>query len=215
MKKYFRGILIILFSTLVMLSCNEDDASKGYAASIKDKTWWGTLTYTGEAAQYYSVHFNGDNTLVWSQLSGDYPGEWNLKGKSLTLHFTGSSVEIKTDISDDNTLETITDTTPSYEINNGHLLVSENIPLENTVWSGFRVYGSTKPLKLTFISDSKVEIKVDNSLYGGYSYWDFTRPASGGFIRITGLTHICVFTSDTELKGSELTVDKVWQATKQ
>src|SRR5689334_23368726 len=139
MKKH-RIISITLVFMTILFSCGEDDPSKDYAASIKDKTWWGTFTYTGETAQYYSVHFSADNTLVWSQLSGDYPGEWTVKGKSLTLHFTGSSAEIKADISDDDKLIAIMDTTPSYEINNGQLLQSSNVPLENTVWNGFRVY---------------------------------------------------------------------------
>ena len=84
-------VLVILLVTNILLSCKKSNDSiptpsiKDYSVSIKDKTWWGTFTINGQKAQYYSVQFNADNSLVWSQLSGDYPGKWTLDGKKLVI----------------------------------------------------------------------------------------------------------------------------------
>lgn len=78
MKKYSSMFVAILLVAGIFSSCKKENAapkSKDYAASINDKSWWGVFTYTGETSQYYTVHFNSDNTLIWSQLSGDYAGQ--------------------------------------------------------------------------------------------------------------------------------------------
>ncbi len=112
MKKHIGIILITLLFAGVFVSCNDDDVSKDYAASVRDKTWWGTLTNAGEGGpQYYSVHFNADNTLQWSQLAGDYDGQWILEKNNLTLTFTGLDVIVTAEISDDDTWTNITTST--------------------------------------------------------------------------------------------------------
>ncbi len=132
-EKIFFNVTLI-FAVVLILSftgCkkNSTPSPKDYSASIKDKNWWGVVTYTGETSQYYSVHFNADNTLVWSQLSGDDPGQWTLQGKTLTIHFSGSKEkdkdEIKVDISDDDKFLAISDNTLKYEINMGNLFLHQ------------------------------------------------------------------------------------------
>ena len=133
MKKYVSTMLVILLLTVTIFSCKKSNGPKDYNASIKDKTWWGEFAYTGQDAEYYSVHFNVDNSLTWTQWSGDYPGQWTLNGKQLTITFTGNSVEINADISDDDKLMNISDNTANSEINSGQLIVNPKISLDNTV----------------------------------------------------------------------------------
>src|SRR6266542_4422176 len=114
MKKYISTILLTL--TMVMDSCIKSDTPKDYAVSIKDKTWWGTITYTGKTTEYYSVHFDADSSLLWSQLSGDYAGKWRIANRQLTMTFTGINDVIKADITDDDKLENISDNASYYEV---------------------------------------------------------------------------------------------------
>ena len=97
MKKYIVAMLFALLSTGVLFSCKKSSTPvstpKDYAASIKDKTWWGVMTYTGQALQYYSVHFYADNSLFWSQIDGDYLGQWTINNKQLAITFTISNVQ--------------------------------------------------------------------------------------------------------------------------
>jgi hypothetical protein len=179
MKNYINIVSLVLLTT-ILFGCKKNSAPKDYTASIKNKTWWGVLTYTGKTAEYYSVHFNADNTLLWSQLSGDYAGTWVINNKSVTLKFSSSSAEIKADITDDEKFMAISDNTASYEINNGQFIPSPNIALENTVWKGQVVSGVSGSLQLSFMPGSKVEIKLSNTVYPLYSY---NRPASGGAFR--------------------------------
>lgn len=83
MKKHI-SIALVIFCPSLLLSCKKDGA-KDYTASVAEKTWWGVFTYIGKDAEYYSVHFNADKTLSWSQFSGDYTGRWAVNGKELTM----------------------------------------------------------------------------------------------------------------------------------
>src|SRR6266700_5670284 len=175
MKKYIRTILITLLSVSVIAGCKKSTPND-YASSIKNKTWWGQLTYTGKTSEYYSVQFGADNSLIWSQMSGDYPGNWFVEGKTITITFRDNSVQIKADISDDDKLMNITDNTGNSEINSGQLIVNPNISLENTVWKGSLVYAVTPDdYQLSFMPDSKVQSKYFNINYTE----NYTRSASG------------------------------------
>ena len=84
MKHSFRIFLAVLWSTGILVSCNKEN-NKDYSAYIKDKTWWGRVTYFSQKAEYYSVHFRSDGTLLWSQLDGDSEGSWMVKGKQIIM----------------------------------------------------------------------------------------------------------------------------------
>lgn len=199
-------MLAALMITVILFSCKKSSDTtplpKDYTASIKNKTWWGVFTYTGKTAEYYSVHFNADNTLLWSQLSGDYAGTWVINNKSVTLKFSGSGAEIKADITDDDKFMAISDNTPSYEINNCQLITSPNISLENTIWKGSIINGTSGSMQLKFLPGFKVELKLNNTIYAPITY---TRSPSGGAFRFDtggGYFYFGVVTSAIELKGS-------------
>ena len=103
MKKYITAILITAFLVAIVTGCSKSSSPspKDYGTLIKDKTWSGAITYTGKTTEYYSVHFNIDNTLTWAQLSGEYTGHWTLDGKKITMTFDDNSVTITADISYD------------------------------------------------------------------------------------------------------------------
>jgi hypothetical protein len=218
MKKYTGRAIFALIITAILFSCKKS-STKDIAQSIKDKTWWGQLTYTGKPAEYYSVQFNADNSLVWSQLTGDYAGHWVLEGKTLTITFTGNTVQIKADISDDDKLLNITDNTTASEINSGQLIIDPNISLDNTTWKGSLEQGPNPSvnIQLKFIPGSKVEFNAIN-LAVTYNY---TRTSSGAVIRFsTFLGPIFgIITTSSEMKGIEesglTSVHYQWQAAKQ
>src|SRR6266511_5776183 len=106
----------------ILIGCKKSDTPKDYAASIKDRTWWGIFTNTGKTPEYYSIHFNTDSSLLWSDLSGDYAGKWKIADRQLTMTFTAINDEIKADITDDDKLENITDNTSFYDVNSGALI---------------------------------------------------------------------------------------------
>ena len=208
----------ILFLTIVtiLLSCKKSNSPKDYSASIKDKTWWGTLTNTGETVQYYSVHFNSNKTLLWSQLAGDYDGQWDVSGKQLTMILGSSGVQITATISENNTLTAITDNTGASEVNSGELLANPNLTLDNTTWKGTYFNGSTQqPLLFSFSSGSNITIKFGNFPTNVHVY---TRTPSGGAIRFDPTSpypFFGVLTSSTLLKGSEQDYRFSWTAIKQ
>ena len=169
------------------------------------------LAYTGKTAEYYSVHFNTDNSLTWSQLSGDYTGHWLLDGKELTITFDGNSSEIKAGISDDDQLVNIKDNTTASEINSGELISNPNITLDNTLWTGTIDYPSTKALQLTFKPGLQVTINIETSPIKTYTY---TRASSTAVIRISTI-FFGIIASGGKMKGSVDNAVVIWQATKQ
>ena len=223
MKKYIYILPITLIIISILISCKKNDTSdvlKDCGASIKDKTWWGQLTYNGQTAEYYAVHFNADSTLIWSQLSGNYPGVWAINGKQLKMTFPALGSEIKGDISDNDTLMNITDNNASVTINSGKLIADPYVFLDNTVWKGaYRdVEGISQPMQITFKPNYKVEIKYTEGPIHQYLYTR-TESGRGGVVRVdvnNGLFFIFgVITSGNEMKGSKVDSDTPWQATKQ
>ena len=231
MKKHLKIFLATVIVTGIIAGCKKDKiaAVKDYVSSVKDKTWWGEFTYTGKPVEYYCVHFNNDNTLLWSQFSGDYTGKWVINGKELTMIFDVSKAEIKANISADDKLLDITDNTGSFEMNTGQLSADPNISLDNTVWDGKPFTTNLYSLAISFVPISKVDIQetyfYPPSLYKSYFYLNntYTRPASGGVIRAdikpagngAGSLFFGVIISGTEMKGSYINSNIQWQATKQ
>ncbi|GAC1448488.1 MAG: hypothetical protein NVSMB7_09970 [Chitinophagaceae bacterium] len=187
---------------------------KDYTASIKEKTWSGMLTYTSQTTEYYSVHFNTDNSLIWSQLSGDYIGHWAINGKQLTLTFTNSNAQIKADISDADTLMNIVANVSLYIINSGKLLANPTVSLDNTVWKGLTVTGAASSfLQMSFMPGSKVEVKVSTVPETN----TYTRSASGAVIRTVFKSAIFfgIITSNNEIHGSINNPKNTWYVIKQ
>jgi|WetSurMetagenome_2_1015567.scaffolds.fasta_scaffold95850_2 hypothetical protein len=215
MKKYTFLISILFLATMLIVNCSKNDsAAKDYSASIKDKTWWGSLAYTGKDAEYYSVHFNADNSLLWSQLSGDYSGHWAVTDKTITMTFDINSAQIKADITDNDRLSNITDNTEFYEIITGAIIANPGIILDNTEWIGVlynKTSSTSQTLQFSFMQDLKVEIKVGIYSRGIFSY---KRSASGAVIK-DGKGMFCIVTSGNEMKGSDASPTHPFQATKQ
>jgi hypothetical protein len=211
MKKHLALIIVTLILAPIINSCKKDSAPKDYTTSIKDKTWWGTLTYAGKATEYYSVYFNTDNSLIWSQLSGDYPGQWSLSGKELTMSFPILGSEIKADVSNDNKLMNFIDNNSAVVINSGELLPNPAIPLDNTTWKGtISIGGAPYALQISFLTGLKIEVKIGNVTYPN----PYKRIAAGGaFTNNKGF--FGVITAATEMKGSDTNPERSWTANKQ
>jgi hypothetical protein len=201
--KMYLNTAIALLVTVFFISCKKDNgtsAPKDYAASLKDKTWSGQLKYTNKPVEYYSVHFNADNTLIWSQFSGDYTGHWTTDGKQLTMTFDASSANIKANITDDDKLTNIIASSNLYIINSGELIANPNMVLDNTVWIGVFLSntGPSSPIKLIFKPNLKVEtIRGQYNIFNVYTY---TRSQSGAVLRFD--VFFFTITSIGELKGN-------------
>jgi hypothetical protein len=217
MEKHASIFLVVLVTAGFLISCKKDNKAKDYSVSIKDKTWWGRLTYSGQTTEYYCVHFRSDGSLLWSQLSDDYEGHWTLKGKQLVMNFNANSAEIKADISNDDKLMNIMDNTGYYEVNSGQMLSNSSVSLENTVWKGdaFTPNSGKYSMQLNFLPGTKTVLYLGNSSHPAYTY---TRSESGAVIRtvVDGSYHIfCILTSGIEMIGTNTTADYPFQITKQ
>jgi hypothetical protein len=221
MKKHLYVALVTLLSLGIAFSCKKSStpatpatpATRDYAASIKDKTWWGMFAYTGKTPESYSIYFGKDNTILWSELSGNYGGAWVVNDKQLTITFS-SGAKVSADISDDNKLSNIVASSSAYKVNSGALVANPNLPLDNTVWKGSLFTGAYVIYQMNFMPGLKVELKIDNMTYPPFPY---TRLATGGAIRIQtpGNVFFGVVTSDKEMKGANGYATLPWEATKQ
>ena len=212
MKKYISIISVTLMVMSITFGCKKDNEPKDYGAFIKDKSWWGTFSNAGENNQYYSVHFNADSSLLWSQLSGDYAGKWTLEGNKLTLNFTALAVKITAEISDDNKLLNIATNSPN-KVYTGKLNENTINLLDNTVWKDAN-NSSSSAVQLSFFSGEKVETRLGPAIFATNPYTS----SSSGFIRFTpafNFKFFGVFTSDNELNGSYNDAEHSWQAIKQ
>lgn len=220
MKKYTNIILVTVFLMDFISACKKNNiASPGdNNSSVKEKTWWGVFTSTGKDAEYYSVHFNADNTLLWSQFSGDYTGQWAISGKGLIMVLDESKAEIKAVIGDDGKLLNITDNTGNFEINTGQLIANANMPLDNTEWKGKMVTGLPYIVELSFRPPLKADIQLGNS----YTNNTYTRSASGAVIRAyikpvgsgPATLFFGIIISGTEMTGSDKNSNNQWQVTR-
>jgi hypothetical protein len=200
MKKYLRILLITLLSTVILFSCKKTNtpAPNDYTAAIKDKTWWGIFAYTGKTPEYYSLQFNADNTLMWSESVGDYPGKWVLKDRTLTITFNASGSQIKADIgTDDKQLINISVNNNLYVVNSCELIAHPNITLENTNWNG-----STSSYGVIFATKFRPGFVVDVNLNFSTKTYSYSRSASGAAFRVIGAPYFGVLTSDTTMKGT-------------
>jgi hypothetical protein len=218
MKTCLKILLVILLPAASIVGCKKSSTSDTNVStqSIKDKTWWGAITYTGKTTEYYSVHFNADHTLTWSQLSGDYMGQWAVNGQKLTMTITSNGVQITANISGDNKLMNIEDNTGSYTINSGELIANPNLPLDNTVWKGFYISGAT-PLSLQLKFSPGYAITANYGTLPDHKA-TYTRSSSGAVIRYgTGGMYpfFAVITSENQIKGSSTSSDYPLQAIKQ
>jgi len=209
--KHIITLSLLFIAVTNLVSCNKTDAttpvSKDYSASIKEKSWWGEITYTGKNTEYYSVYFKADGTLLWSQLSGDYPGHWAIKDKELTMTFDANSVAIEATLTDDDYFTNISDNTNLYEVNNGAIVAISNITLDNTTRSGSLRSSPSIMLQMTFTPGGMVQVNFANSVINVPQ--TYKRTASGGSFRFLGsvpsigVTHIFgVVTSSGEIKGT-------------
>jgi len=189
----------VTFCVMILLAAMVAGCAKSssnpYDGSIKDKTWWGKIAYTGKIAENYSVHFNADNSLLWTQLSNNYEGHWTLDGKHLTISFTINTAKIEADITSDDKLENITDNTSFYNINSGQLIQNPKLSLENTVWKGSWV---SSPYQINFLDGSKIKMIIGTTEYPV----TYTRSASGAVIWFKALTYdaMGIFISDHVLE---------------
>lgn len=219
MKPYPFIALSVILSITLLSGCNKDnnDTPKDYTSSVSNKTWSGIIVYTGDSIQYYTVHFKEDKTLLWSQLAGDYPGNWGLVGNQLTLTFTGSNAVIKATITDDDHFANIVvENTAAYKVNSGIRIENPNMTLESTIWNGGGFFAVAQyPYQMSFLPGSKVQMKINNVVHPLYTY---TRTDSGAAIRFTstGSTKIFgVIMSATEIKGSAAASSNPWHTIKQ
>ena len=216
MKKYINVMLVTLLLTGMMISCkkNNSPSSKDFTTSFKDKIWWGTLTNAGENAQYYSVHFKANGSLIWSQLAGDYAGKWVVNGQQLAIDFPALAVQVKADITDDSKLTNITTNTLNT-VNTLELIENSGMPIENTSWRGtMPTSAGTLLFGLRFKAGTQAILKGCGPEDVEISY---TISVNGAFIRFTcgASNYFGVITSGNEMKGS---IDKTydsWQVTKQ
>jgi hypothetical protein len=215
MKKFTEIILVSLFLIAVVTSCKKE--SKDYSASIKDKTWWGTMSYNGLKIAYYTVHFKADGSLVWSELTGDYQGNWTMDGKHLTISLAGVVRDFKADLSkDDKLLNIVMGVSANYAVISGELIPNPFLPsLDNTVWNGSYSLGTgigmTSAMQINFMPGSKLQMKIGGALLSAMIY---TRSASGVAIRtVYGFFGIVI--SSTEIKGTDDNVNYYgWQVSK-
>ena len=218
--KYSSMLVALLLFAATFSSCkkeNTEPKAKDYAASIKDKSWWGVFTYTGETSQYYTVHFNSDNTLTWSQLSGDYAGQWVITDKTIAFTVSGINVSIKAEISNDDNLVNISDNLSTLEINNGKLFTTAKLDLEHTVWKGTGLAGggTSNIIQISFLVGFKAELKLNNTTYPPFSYQ--TSAYGRGFRIYTGgaSQYFGVLITASEIKGSATASQFPFQLNKQ
>jgi len=190
-----------------------------YSLSVKDKTWWGVFTYTDKDAEFYSVHFNTDNTFIWSQFSGDYKGQWTISGKDLSMIFDASTNEMRANIGDDDKLVNVTDNSGNSTINTCQFIANPNISLDDTEWKGQIVSGTPYLLEIGFRAPLKADIRL------GYTYTNntYTRSSSGAVIRAdimpagaaAGTTFFGLIISESDMVGCSKNSNNQWKASKQ
>jgi hypothetical protein len=207
MKKQFSLIPTILIFAILFISCKKETASdsnkpKDYAASIVNKTWWGTFAYKNQTDEYYSMYFNADNTLEWDQFLGKFKGFWVLDSNRLTITFEGNDTKITAKIGEDSTLSHFSDNTDFSEIKSGQMVGNPKITLDNTTWEG----------KFKHLEDSisvKLEFKEKSQFLGTFMSTqfivsDYSSSSSGGALRLSlgGRDVFLVIVSNTDMYGT-------------
>jgi hypothetical protein len=213
MKIYIGIMLVVLMG--VLPGCKKSNTPKDYTVFIKDKTWWGMITNPGMAEEYYCIHFNADNTLLWSQFADDYPGQWVINDKRLTMAFATLGVQISADITDDNKLSNII-ASNAAKIGSCQVIEKTDIVIDNTIWKGtLRLGINAYPCQMNFMTGFSVQLTIASTAYAPVIY---TRSVFGAVIRFPFLgasKQFGIITSGTEMKGSVDSHADLWQTNKQ
>jgi predicted small secreted protein len=215
-----KKLMIIILSLATVLSAcsknNDGPSGKDYSTAIKGKVWVGTATYTGKPTEYYSVQFNADNTLVWSEYADDYDGKWAVDGQQLNITFTLSGKQFNAGISDDNKLIDITyPAANSWVVNTGELCPNANIVLDNTKWNSPELTGfpGHYGLSLSFKQGSKIDYSVYLFLTAHLIY--SRTGASIRFMGTNGYTWFGVITADGKTIRGMQSYEVMWEMVKQ
>jgi hypothetical protein len=220
-KKQFIVITATLLCVVLVVGCKksttpDNNTPKDYSASVINKTWWGTFSYKGQTDEYYSMHFNADNTLDWDQLLGQYKGFWALDNNRLSITFVGNDTKITAKIGDDNKLSQFSDNTDFSELKTGQLVENPQIRLDNTVWTGMeKSISDSISVKLEFNEKSQVTSTLSSQYYSYIS--DYSRSSSGGalWVTIEGRDNFLVIVSENEMKGTAVSFQFPMHVTKQ
>ena len=92
MKTYLQLTGLALAIILSGCSKNKDKNRNTFADNFRDQTWSGLVQYkTISRADPYTILFRRDNTFIWTDRSGQTPGNYSLNetDKKITLNFTG------------------------------------------------------------------------------------------------------------------------------
>ena len=154
MKNKFNLAVIFFTMLIILIACKKESSpvlpptgpmvppEKDYAKAVYGRTWWGTFAYPGELAQYYSVSFKKDSTMIFYQMSGAYIGNWSLSANQLIMEFPVQSVIITADLSAVDTLMNFT-TNNNVTMIDGRLQRNLSlIELEGTKWMGSIISGA-------------------------------------------------------------------------
>ncbi|MDN5284530.1 MAG: hypothetical protein JWR38_804 [Mucilaginibacter sp.] len=215
MKKF---ILLTIGLATVFAGCKKSkdvgpQPEKDYGAVIKDKTWTGEFTYAGQPKGYYSVQFNADNTSVWSEAGGNYTGgTWALNGKQLSIIQT-AFIQSKGDISDDNQLINISNTSASLTLNSGQLNTNANMVLDNTLWKGTIADATNVLTPISFAFASGLKLTVTSS--AGVIIKVYERGGASVRFKDPGVTSFGVITPDGKQIRGVSSNHAQWQLTKQ
>jgi hypothetical protein len=230
MKKTLCNIALGINFLLLLYGCSKtNDISPAPAPSpaapvvtdynpfISEKTWWGNLTNPGEQLQLYSVHFNADLSLVWSQASGDYFGNWKLDGNHLVLNFPSIAVTVKADIAKDSTLTNITCSNTST-INSGKILSVSGQPVAGTTWKGNYLDANRLPHAITIVFIDAVNVNI--ILDGASVVYQYNVTESGVVFRTNvnpGSSHVYfgLNRQDGQWVGTDMNPENVWNVSKQ
>jgi hypothetical protein len=223
MKKLTDQLIIPMALIMLLFSCKKEDspapeAPRDYSTAFKNTNWAGEITYTNDSVQYYSIRFKEDKTLVWSQFFGDYPGNWGVTGKQLTMTFNANSAIIRADIGDDDRFSNITvSNTGAYIVNSGWQVKDTITALEGTKWLGSCYISTARyPFATSFLPGPKLELTINGFVKPLTNY---TISASGAFIRynwgISAIPSFGVLVSASEIKGSMGGPSNPWRLSKQ
>jgi hypothetical protein len=205
--RFYTGILILV---LFACSCRKSatpENTKDYSSMIRNRNWWGTITYTGESLKYFSVHFNDDSTLIWDEDRGTFTGHWTLIDRQLIVKFDSSGYRFTANIENEK-FSYLASSSPKFQVNSGQLIKDLNLSIENTTWIG---PGYVPEILYVMQFSPEASYKLDDDKYGNTRELGhyIILPSGGGlkmqFQTYTGHPYnlsILIFTSGTEMVGS-------------
>jgi hypothetical protein len=154
-----RVFILFLYCLVILAGCkkNNDNKKTSFNDLFKNQVWSGMMKYKIDFPEPYWITFSNDNTFVWGEKGGKYPGTYSINesARKITLTLSTGATVTATVQGDTSFVNFEHPPSAQWAMTFGEKNVSGNQALVGTKWKG-----TGGGVELDFVSSIQVNLKT-------------------------------------------------------